>query len=58
MNLALMIDEYCNEKIREGSWTEKLQQENRAIYFLLDNLKIILFETISLNDVHAVGNLL
>ena len=34
MNLTLMVDEYCNEKIREGSWTEKSQQENKAIYAL------------------------
>jgi hypothetical protein len=33
--LEKVIEEYCEEKIRERSWTEKSEQENRAIYKLL-----------------------
>ena len=33
--LEEVIEEYCEEKIREGSWTAKSEQENRAIYTLL-----------------------
>jgi integrase len=33
--LSKMIEEYCAEKKREGSWTPKTEAENRAIYNLL-----------------------
>ena len=33
--LEEVIVQYCEEKTREGSWTAKSEQENRAIYTLL-----------------------
>lgn len=38
-DLSLVIEEYCQEKVREDSWLPKTESENRAIYDLL--LKII-----------------
>jgi len=35
ITLTALIDLYCAEKVREDSWTEKTEQENRAIYALL-----------------------
>lgn len=32
--ISKVIEEYCDEKKREGSWTEKTENENRAIYDL------------------------
>jgi integrase len=30
--LSVLIDAYCEEKVREGSWTKKSEHENRAIF--------------------------
>ncbi len=30
--LSVIIEEYCQEKIKEGSWYPKTEAENRAIY--------------------------
>jgi hypothetical protein len=32
--LSVLIDAYCEEKVREGSWTKKSEHENRAIFDL------------------------
>jgi len=36
--LSELIEEFCEEKVREGSWTEKTEHENRALYSLLLNI--------------------
>ena len=33
-NLWVLIDSYCDEKVREHSWTKKSEHENRAIFGL------------------------
>ncbi|HVB59377.1 MAG TPA: hypothetical protein VNE63_23470, partial [Candidatus Acidoferrales bacterium] len=39
LTLSQLIEAYCAEKIREGSWTPKTQYSNRGMYELL--LKIV-----------------
>lgn len=36
--LSTVIDEYCQDKKREGSWTKKTEQENQAILDLLTRI--------------------
>ncbi|MBU0909167.1 MAG: hypothetical protein KKA54_12250 [Proteobacteria bacterium] len=35
ISISVLVDEYCSEKLREGAWTPKTEQENKSIYALL-----------------------